>query len=97
MKVAALFSGGKDSIFSIYVAQQYGWDVSYLVSLMPENIDSWMFHGVNIHLTRLLAKALDIPITSQSTLGEKEKELDDLKSILEKLKESEKEVHTTCD
>ncbi|MCD6572000.1 MAG: TIGR00289 family protein [Thermoplasmata archaeon] len=85
MKVAALFSGGKDSIFSIYVAQQYGWDVSYLVSLMPENIDSWMFHGVNIHLTGLLAKALDTPIVSKSTLGEKEKELDDLKSILENL------------
>ena len=85
MRVAALFSGGKDSIYSIYIAQQYGWDVFHLVSLMPENIDSWMFHGVNIHLTRLLAKALDIPIAYKSTPGEKEKELDDMKSILEKL------------
>jgi len=52
---------------------------------MPENINSWMFHGVNIHLTKLLSKALDIPIVYESTPGEKEKELNDLKKVLEKL------------
>jgi len=85
MRVAALFSGGKDSIYSIYITQQYGWEISHLVSLMPENINSWMFHGVNIHLTKLLSKALDIPIVYESTPGEKEKELNDLKKVLEKL------------
>ena len=33
MKVAALFSGGKDSVFAVYITQQYGWDVSHLVTL----------------------------------------------------------------
>lgn len=82
MKVAALFSGGKDSIFAIYIAQQYGWDITHLISIFPENKDSWMYHSVNIHLTKTLAKALDIPLISQKTKGKKEEELLSLKEIL---------------
>jgi ABC transporter with metal-binding/Fe-S-binding domain ATP-binding protein len=82
MKVAALFSGGKDSIFAIYIAQQYGWDITHLISIFPENKDSWMYHSVNIHLTKTLAKALDIPLISQKTKGKKEEELLSLKELL---------------
>ena len=82
MKVAALFSGGKDSVFSIYIAQQYGWDVSHLVTLESENKDSWMFHSINIHLTDLLAETLGIPFVKRTTKGEKENELQDLQAIL---------------
>lgn len=85
MKVAALFSGGKDSVFAIYIAQQYGWEVTHLITLQSEIPDSWMFHSVNIHLTDLLAEALGIPLITQSTKGEKEKELQDLQSILQTL------------
>ncbi len=85
MKVAALFSGGKDSVFAIYVAKQYGWDVSHLVSLFSENKESWMFHSINIHLVPLLAQALDIPLVQCITKGEKEQELDDLKKLLKSL------------
>ena len=82
MKVAALFSGGKDSVFSIYIVQQYGWDVSHLVTLESENKDSWMFHSINIHLTDLLAETLGIPFVKRTTKGEKENELQDLQAIL---------------
>jgi diphthine-ammonia ligase len=85
MRVAALFSGGKDSVFSLYIAQQYGWEVSSLVSILPQKPDSWMFHSINIHHTDLLAKALNIPLIKKETLGEKEKELDDLSSVLQNL------------
>jgi predicted ATP pyrophosphatase (TIGR00289 family) len=85
MKVAALFSGGKDSVFSIYLAQQFGWEIMHLVTLQPEKQDSWMFHSINIHLTDLLAEAIGIPLLKKSTKGEKEKELDDLKEILQTL------------
>ncbi|MFO8078250.1 MAG: TIGR00289 family protein [Thermoplasmatota archaeon] len=85
MKVAALFSGGKDSVFAIYIAQQYGWGISHLVSIYPENKDSWMYHSVNIHLTEALSEALSIPLLSQSTKGEKEQELESLKELLEPL------------
>ncbi len=86
MKVAALFSGGKDSVFAIYIAKQWGWDVTHLITLQPEKRDSWMFHSINIHLTEKLAEAIDIPLIKKQTKGEKEKELEDLKDILKDLK-----------
>jgi len=85
MKVAALFSGGKDSVFAVYITQQYGWDVSHLVSLLPEKPDSWMFHSINIQLTDLLAKTLGIPLVKRTTNGEKETEMSDLKQLLQGL------------
>jgi len=86
MRVAALFSGGKDSVFTVYIARQHGWDITHLVTLLSENRDSWMFHSINIHLTEKLAEAIDIPIIKKQTKGEKEEELEDLKNILKDLK-----------
>jgi ABC transporter with metal-binding/Fe-S-binding domain ATP-binding protein len=85
MNVASLFSGGKDSIFAIYIAEQCAWNVTNLVTIIPENKESWMYHSVNIDLVDELSKAINIPIKKQETLGEKEVELYDLKKILSKL------------
>jgi len=85
MRIAALFSGGKDSTFAVYIAQQYGWTVSPLVSLYPKTADSWMFHSLNIYLSELLAEAIRIPLVKRYTQGEKETELEDLQTILQGL------------
>jgi len=85
MKVAVLFSGGKDSVFATYIAKQWGWNISHLVTMFPEKQDSWMFHSVNIHLTKKLAEAIDIPLIRKQTKGKKEEELEDLKEILNNL------------
>lgn len=85
MKVASLFSGGKDSIYAIYVAQQWGWDVTNLITLQPVTKNSWMFHSINIHLTEKIAQSINIPLIKKQTKGEKEEELTDLKDILENL------------
>ena len=85
MKVAALFSGGKDSVFAIYIAKQFGWDIAHLITLHPKKQDSWMFHSINIHLTEKLAEAIDIPLIKKQTKGEKEEELKDLKDVLKNL------------
>ena len=85
MKVAALFSGGKDSVFAIYIAKQFGWDITHLITLHPKKQDSWMFHSINIHLTEKLAEAIDIPLIKKQTEGKKEEELKDLKDILKNL------------
>ncbi len=82
MNVAALFSGGKDSTYAVYLAQQRGWNVKYLVSLFPKVDDSYMFHVPNIHLTPMLAEAMEIEFIKKETAGEKEKELEDLKEVL---------------
>lgn len=86
MKLAALISGGKDSSFAIYKALQEGHVVTDLVTIKPANEDSYMFHSANIHLTDLISESCGIPLTSQLSSGEKEKELDDLKKALASLK-----------
>ena len=85
MNVTALFSGGKDSVFAIYIAEQHGWNITNLVTIIPENKDSWMYHSVNIHLVDKLSEAVNIPIVKGITIGEKEDELKDLKDVLSKL------------
>jgi ABC transporter with metal-binding/Fe-S-binding domain ATP-binding protein len=85
MRVAALFSGGKDSVFAVYIAKQYGWEIPFLVTLLPEQSDSWMFHSININQTEYLARAMGIPLVKRGTLAEKETELLDLKAVLEDL------------
>ncbi len=82
MKLAALISGGKDSSFAIYRALQEGHEVTELVTIIPANEDSYMFHSANIHLTKLISEATGIPLTSMTSSGEKEKELEDLKKAL---------------
>lgn len=61
MRVGALFSGGKDSTYAAYVAAQRGWDLASLITVLPEDPESWMFHVPNLHLTPLLAKAIGLP------------------------------------
>jgi ABC transporter with metal-binding/Fe-S-binding domain ATP-binding protein len=86
MKLAALISGGKDSSFAIYRALQEGHVVTDLVTIKPQSEDSYMFHSANIHLTELISRACGIPLTSKTSSGEKEKELDDLRDALRSVK-----------
>ncbi len=86
MRLAALISGGKDSSFAIYRALQEGHTVTDLVTIKPENENSYMFHSANIHLTELISQACGIPLTSRISSGEKEKELDDLRDALRSVK-----------
>ena len=82
MHVAALVTGGKDSALALYRALKQGNEVRYLVTMLPQREDSWMFHFPNIHLTDLFAEAVGIPIVKAETTGIKEKELKDLKNLL---------------
>jgi len=82
MRLAALFSGGKDSVYSIYLAQQCGWDVACSVIIFSERDDSHMFHVPNIVHAPLVSKAMGIPPMIFTTSGEEERELDDLERAL---------------
>ena len=82
MDVACLYSGGKDSTYALYVAQQRGWEISNLVTVVPESVESMMYHVPNLHLVSKLSECLGIPLL-QKAAGEGEKgELDALRSIL---------------
>jgi predicted ATP pyrophosphatase (TIGR00289 family) len=87
MKAAVLFSGGKDSTMAVYKAIEEGYYVEYLVSMISDNPESYMFHVPNIHITKLSSEAMGIPLIMAKTHGVKEKELDDLKRVLNKLKD----------
>ena len=87
MKVAVLFSGGKDSCLALWYAIHQGWDIATLISIHPENRDSWMFHYPAVTLTRLQAQTMDLPLVIVDTSGEKDRELEDLTACLIDMKE----------
>lgn len=82
MRIAALVTGGKDSALALYRALKLGYEVKFLVTMIPKREDSWMFHFPNIHLTDFFAKAIEIPLVKAETVGIKETELKDLKNLL---------------
>jgi len=71
VRVAALYSGGKDSTYAVHVAQQRGWDVARLVSILPEDPASMLYHVPDLHVVPLLAEAMGFPlITERAGAGE---------------------------
>ena len=85
MRLAALVTGGKDSIFALYRAQKMGHSIEVLATMIPKRDDSYMFHFPNIHITDHISRALEIPLVTASTSGVKEKELEDLEKLLSSL------------
>ena len=58
MNLAALFSGGKDSTYSIYKAKQMGHDIKCLITVFPKSVNSHLLHFPNIELTKLQSETL---------------------------------------
>lgn len=81
MKLASLFSGGKDSTYALYQASKEH-EVVCLLSVVSENPESYMFHTPNISMTELQSESLGIPLISKITKGVKEEELEDLKELI---------------
>lgn len=90
MKTGVLFSGGKDSAFSAYLAKKAGHELTCLISLFSKNKESYMFHTPSITQVKKQAKTMNIPILIEKTFGEKETELEDLKNALKKAKQKYK-------
>ena len=84
VQVAALFSGGKDSTYAAYVASQRGWDVTHLLSILPEDRDSMLFHTPNLHVTPLQAEAMGLPLLRETAQAGEAGELDALRRIFRK-------------
>ena len=83
MKLAALFSGGKDSTYSIYLAKQQGHDVKCMLSVFPKSDESHLLHHPNMKWTRLQSESMKIPqITIESSSDETSTELELIEKIL---------------
>jgi ABC transporter with metal-binding/Fe-S-binding domain ATP-binding protein len=84
MRLAVLFSGGKDSTYAAWLAKKEGYELSCLVSIESENKHSFMFHTPSISKVEKQAEAMGIPLIKVKTKGEKEKELGDLEEAIKK-------------
>ncbi len=82
MKLAVLFSGGKDSTFATYLAKNQGHNIACLISINSQNKFSYMYHTPSISSTKKQAESMQIPLIEQKTKGNKEVELKDLKKAL---------------
>lgn len=86
MKVAVLFSGGKDSCYALHLARKAGHQVVCLLTVISENPASYMFHTPNIRRTEAQAESIGLPLLTISTKGEKELELKELAALIKRAK-----------
>ena len=87
MKLASLFSGGKDSTYSIYKARQMGHSTECLITAFPKSSDSKLLHFPAIKLTELQSKTMKIQqITSELNSDETIDQMSVLEILIEKAK-----------
>ena len=67
---------------ALYLAQQMGHEIRYLVSIVPKAGESWIFHVPNICMVPLMAESLGIELVTAETSGSEE---DDMRSLKEAL------------
>lgn len=83
MKLASLFSGGKDSTYSIYLAKKHGHEIKCLLSVFPKSDESHLLHHPNLKWTHLQSQSMQIPqITINSESDETNNEITALEKIL---------------
>ena len=87
MKLAVLFSGGKDSCLALHKTLQEGHEIKYLLNIYPKNEDSFMFHRQSLNLLNMQVKMLGIEMISVGSEGIENEELKDLKRLIEKVKD----------
>ena len=83
MKVAILYSGGKDSTFALDFAKEKGWDIRYLLSVKPTRTDCFLFHFATVEHTVHLADMLGIKhILTSCDVADPKLEADIVKNIV---------------
>jgi len=82
MKLASLFSGGKDSTYAIYLAQKQGHNVVCLLSVFAKSDESHLLHHPNLQWTKLQSTSMKIP---QLTINSNSNNTDDELFLLEQL------------
>jgi ABC transporter with metal-binding/Fe-S-binding domain ATP-binding protein len=61
IRAAVLFSGGKDSVYATYIAQQQHFEVVGTITIVPSASDSYMFHVPNARFASTISSAMGIP------------------------------------
>jgi diphthine-ammonia ligase len=88
MRLACLFSGGKDSTYAIHLAKKQGHDVVCLLSVYPKSEESHLLHHPNLKWTRLQSASMKIP---QLIISSNSDETTDELIVMEKLLQNAKD------
>ncbi len=88
MKLACLFSGGKDSTYAIHLAKKQGHDVVCLLCVFPKSEESHLLHYPNLKWTELQSVSLKIP---QLIIHSNSDEINDELIAIEKLLQNAKD------
>lgn len=86
MKVAVMYSGGKDSTMALKYALDKGWKVKTLISVKPRSTESFLYQYATVEWTKLSSEALGIPVIHMRSekIGPKE-EADELENVFRNL------------
>lgn len=90
MRVAVLYTGGKDSHYSLLKALEDGHEVACLITVVSQRTDSYMFHTVNIRWSLLHGEAMGVSQYLVEVSGEKEREVEELYQSLKVIVERHK-------
>ena len=88
MKLACLFSGGKDSTYAIHLAKKQGHDIVCLLSVFPKSEESHLLHYPNLKWTKLQSESMNIPqLTIDSNTDDTNNELILIEKLLQNAKD----------
>lgn len=81
LRLCALYSGGKDSTLALMKAQEEH-EIVCLVTLAPRSLESWLFHYPNVHIVKLQAEAVGLPLIFERCSDDEASSLTALESAL---------------
>jgi len=84
-RAIALYSGGKDSHYSLLLSFYQGLVPEALVIVEPSRDDSWLFHAVNTRWAKLHGEIMGLPVYTIPVSGLKDLEYVEFKAGLEKV------------
>jgi ABC transporter with metal-binding/Fe-S-binding domain ATP-binding protein len=82
MRLAAMYSGGKDSTFAMYLAEQMGHEIVCLVTVRPEDRASWIFHTPNLSAVPAMAEAMGMELVTAVSDGTEEGDMAAMRDVL---------------
>ena len=78
-----LSSGGKDSTVALHIAHSRGIQIKALLTMIPKDPESMLYHTHNVHLVESIAKVTGLPWISVQ--AEKDREEEALQEALQKM------------
>jgi ABC transporter with metal-binding/Fe-S-binding domain ATP-binding protein len=86
MRVCCLFSGGKDSSYSLHKMLMSGFEVPVLLTMRSQDPDSWLYQTPGMEVSHLFQELTGIETRIMDSPPSKEEEKEALTEVLKSLK-----------